>query len=246
MVARLRWAGFDVLGQANNHALDLGSAGLAETTSRLRTAGIATVGAGPDAEAAFQPLIREVDGVRLALLAFNAVPDPGAARRETGWVRAEWDPARAASAVDAARDRADAVVVSFHWGYEYETRVDPAQRDAARALLQAGADLVVGHHPHVVQAFEVDGDRCVAYSLGNFVFDQGQGETGRGLALRAFFDVRAVQALPVRAGPRPRLMAPEEASSLLARVRPSPRRLGFTATARPAARRSTFQRCRGG
>jgi hypothetical protein len=122
------------------------------------------------------------------------------------------------------------VIVSVHWGYEYETRVDPAQRDAADALLEAGADLVIGHHPHVVQVFEVEGERAVAYSLGNFLFDQQQGETRRGLALRAFFDeggLRAVQALPVSAGPRPRLTSPADSSSLLARVEPPSRCLSF-------------------
>jgi poly-gamma-glutamate synthesis protein (capsule biosynthesis protein) len=223
VVAGLRRAGFDVLGVANNHALDLGSEGLEETASHLRAAGIDVSGAGPVDEGALQPLIREVRGIRLAFLAFNGLSGPEPAVRGEGWLPAVWNQERATAAVAAAGDRADAVIVSIHWGYEYETRVDPAQRDAARALLEAGADLVIGHHPHVVQVFEVEGKRAVGYSLGNFLFDQQQGETRRGLALRAFFDregLRAVQALPVWAGPRPRLMNPEDASSLLERVGP--------------------------
>jgi poly-gamma-glutamate synthesis protein (capsule biosynthesis protein) len=106
----------------------------------------------------------------------------------------------------------------------------------ARAMVEAGADLVVGHHPHVVQGVEVVAEHqkagfFVAYSLGNLVFDQEQGETGQGLALRALLDeggLRAVQAVPIRAGPRPRLMSPDEATALLARVQPPPRQLGFT------------------
>jgi poly-gamma-glutamate synthesis protein (capsule biosynthesis protein) len=229
-VAQMREAGFDVLGLANNHALDLGPEGLEETVSRLRAARMAPLGAGPDPEASLQPLIYEIGGVRLALLAFNAVADPRGAPASSGWTRAEWDEERARAAVAAAAERADAVSVSVHWGYEYETSVDPAQRDAARALLGAGAHLVIGHHPHVVQPVEVHSDRCVAYSLGNFVFDQAQGETDRGLALRAFFDgrgLRAVQALPVWAASRPRLMTPGEAGTLLARVGPPPRRLSL-------------------
>jgi poly-gamma-glutamate synthesis protein (capsule biosynthesis protein) len=228
-VSRLRRAGFDVLGLANNHALDLGASGLAETVSRLQAAEIATVGAGADPGTARQAVIREVDGVHLAFLAFNAVPD-GRESQDEGWTLADWDSGQAAAAVGAARDRADAVIVSVHWGYEYQTRVDPAQRDAAKVLFQAGADLVIGHHPHVVQAFETHNGRCVAYSLGNFVFDQGWGDTRQGLALRAFFDgqgLRAVQALPVQAGARPRLMAVEAAGSLLERVQPPPPRMGF-------------------
>jgi hypothetical protein len=239
--AALRGAGFDVLGLANNHALDYDPAGLEETVSSLEEAGLSPVGSGPDVEAASQPLIREVGGVRLAFLALNDVPDPDDRPGDEGWTRAAWDPARAAAAVAHARAEADAVIVSVHWGYEYELRPDPAQRDAARILLEAGADLVVGHHPHVVQGvqtgsrglMEASGardDGFVAYSLGNFVFDQEQGETRQGLALRAFFDgqgLRAVQALPVWAGTRPRLMTPEEAAPLLARIQPAARRVGF-------------------
>jgi poly-gamma-glutamate synthesis protein (capsule biosynthesis protein) len=233
-VAQLQGAGFDLLGLANNHTLDLGPAGLARTGSQLRSAGIAPVGAGSDPQAAFQPAIHEVGGLCLAFLAFNGVPD-GRHEGEGSWARADWDAERAADAVRAARHQADGVIVSVHWGYEYQTRVDPAQRHAAGRLLEAGADLVIGHHPHVVQPFETDDGQCVAYSLGNFVFDQEGDETGWGLALRAFFDrrgLRAVQGLPVRARVRPRLMTPEEltssgsAGALLARVR-SPRRLSF-------------------
>jgi poly-gamma-glutamate synthesis protein (capsule biosynthesis protein) len=229
-VGTLREAGFDLLGLANNHALDLGPEGLAETVHRLQKVGIATVGAGPDAGAAMQPLIREIDGLRLALLAFNAVPDPEDGPAEGGWTPARWDRTRAAAAVAAVRPQVDAVVVSLHWGYEYDLRPDPAQREAAQALLDAGADLVVGHHPHVVQGTQISGDRFVAYSLGNLVFDQAQGETQQGLALRAFFDaqgLRAVQALPLRAGLHPRLLALDEAASLLSRVQPPARRAGF-------------------
>jgi poly-gamma-glutamate synthesis protein (capsule biosynthesis protein) len=241
-VGRVRDAGFDVLGLANNHALDLGPERLAETASRLRAAEIAPLGGGPDREAAFQPLIQDIDGVRLALLAFNAVADPRGSSCSGGWVRADWDRERVRAAVAAAADRTDAVIVSIHWGYEYETSVDPAQREAARALLAAGADLVIGHHPHVVQPFEVYDDRCVAYSLGNFVFDQAQGETGQGLALRAFFDgqgLRAVQALPAWGGVHPRLMTPAEAGTLLARVGPPPRRLSFACDDRTCHRVGT-------
>jgi len=243
-VAKLDRAGFDVLGLANNHALDLGPAALAETISRLGEVGIAAVGVGPNQDAAFHPLIREVNGVRLALLAFNVVPNPAGApdTGSMGWTLANWDLDRATEAVAAASRRADAVIASIHWGYEYQSRVDPAQRDITHVLLEAGADLVLGHHPHVVQGTELDlreppqppevsRYRFVAYSLGNFLFDQQQGKTREGLALRAFFDdkgLRAVQAFPVRAGPNPRLLAPDEAALLLARVQPALPRLAFS------------------
>jgi poly-gamma-glutamate synthesis protein (capsule biosynthesis protein) len=262
-VAHLTQAGFDLLSLANNHSLDYGPAGLEETTMRLQQAGIIPVGAGPGEEA-YRPVIRQVHGLRLAFLAFNAVPEPGGSGKwavnsgqwlersdqwivDSGhsqlspphpltspvqWTRAEWDEARATAAVAAARQAADAVIVSLHWGYEYELWADPGQETAAQALLSAGADVVVGHHPHVAQQVFIDrpAGRLVAYSLGNFVFDQSQAETTQGLALRVFFDaqgLRAAQALPVWVGLRPRLMSLAEAEPLLARIRPPRPRLWF-------------------
>jgi poly-gamma-glutamate capsule biosynthesis protein CapA/YwtB (metallophosphatase superfamily) len=224
----LREAGFDVLGHANNHALDYGPSALEESVERLRSAGIESVGAGETLEAAREPVVVEVNGVRLGILAFNFVPIPH--RSDSGWQPALWDEEAVTEAIRAARARADGVIVLAHWGSEYEQRVDPSQRRAAEAMWAAGADLVVGSHPHVVQGTAARDGRFVAYSLGNFVFDQSSPETRQGLALRAFFDregLRAIQALPLRAGPRPRLMSLEDARGLLARVEPVLPRVGF-------------------
>jgi hypothetical protein len=232
--AALEEAGFDILWLANNHALDFGPEALAESVTRLQEAGLASIGASPDGDPSPQMLIRDAGGVRLAFLAVNAIPDPQGEGEGLSWRPAGWDAATVIAAVAAARSQADAVVVSVHWGYEYDIRVDPSQRAMAQVLLDAGADLVVGHHPHVVQGCalgtrgsgetgESPAHAFVAYSLGNLVFDQEGTETLQGLALRAFFDrqgLRAVQALPVQAGPRPRLMGVEEAAAVLARVEP--------------------------
>ena len=245
-VTYLTGAGFDILSLANNHSLDFGPEGLAETAVRLQEANIIPIGAGPDAASAYQPLIHEVNGLRLAFLAFNAVPDPvrraafsqptTEAATTNQWQQAEWDEVRAVEAVTKAREQADAVIVSMHWGYEYELKADPWQETAAQALFAAGADLVLGHHPHVVQDLTGFLETCqvsgcfAAYSLGNFVFDQGQNMMSQGLALRVFFDaqgLRAVQALPVWVGPLPSLMAPEMAVPFLARIQPPPPRIGF-------------------
>jgi poly-gamma-glutamate capsule biosynthesis protein CapA/YwtB (metallophosphatase superfamily) len=233
-VAELRNAGFDLLGLANNHSLDFGAGALAEMSGRLRAAGIDIVGAGPRVSEAGRPVFRQVGGLRLAFLAFNLVPDPDDRPADAGWARAGLDPDEAAAWVAAARAQADAAIVSVHWGSEYALRPEAAQRTAARAMVKAGADLVIGHHPHVVQGTDVSGGSFVAYSLGNLLFDQQQGETRQGLVLRAFFDdqgLRAVQALPVWAGPRPRLMALDEATPILARVQPPLPRVGFACEA---------------
>jgi hypothetical protein len=168
-----------------------------------------------------EPVWHSSGDVELAFLAYNAVAEPGGGR---------WDLKGAVEEVAGVREGADAVIVSIHWGYEYEPVADPAQQAAVEALFEAGADLVVGHHPHVVQGTIARPGQFAAYSLGNLLFDQEDGATAEGLALRAFFDfqgLQAVQVLPLRAGPRPRLLAPEEAESLLARVAPPPRRVGF-------------------
>jgi poly-gamma-glutamate synthesis protein (capsule biosynthesis protein) len=133
-------------------------------------------------------------------------------------------------AVATAHAQADIVIVSLHWGYEYELRPDPAQQRLAASMRAAGADIIAGHHPHVVQTVTLLDGGVVAYSLGNFLFDQGNGETGQGLILRVLLDqqgVRAVQGLPIRAGVRPSLIAPAEADELLARISPPPQRVGY-------------------
>lgn len=204
--AALARAGIDLAGLANNHAADGGSP--AETAGYLTGAGISPVGLSGQ-----QPVLRQIKGIRLAFLAFNAAGGPGTAGDETA---AHWDKEACLAAVRRARMAADGVIVSMHWGYEYDRRADPGQRTAAQALLLAGADLVIGHHPHVAQEVlvwqrQTGSGRAAALSLGNFAFDQVQGETRHGLVLRAFFDkqgLRALQLIPVLAGPRPQMEPP--------------------------------------
>ncbi|MCA9957922.1 MAG: CapA family protein [Anaerolineales bacterium] len=221
-VSTLRHAGFDILSLANNHSLDGGAAGLQETVTRLHNAGLQTVGLdGRD------PLFYEVDGVRLAFFAFNAIPPfPTAGTEPKPQV---WDAETAVPAIRAARAQADAVIVLMHWGFEYETQPDLTQQRIAQQLRDAGADLVVGHHPHVVQPIAVADNGVVAYSLGNFLFDQTQ----EGMALRAVFTtdgLQAAQVLPLQSGLRPYLLPLAQSESLLARVLPPPPRLAFACT----------------
>lgn len=231
-VTELQAAGFDLLGLANNHSLDLGAAGLAETAVSLERAGLVPIGLQTSANAA--PEIRVVNNVRLAFFAFNAVPDPEGAGRclpdDLSPCPVNWDAATAVPAIQQAKTTADAVIVSIHWGFEYENRPDPAQERMAQTLREAGADLVLGHHPHTAQPIAADDSGVVAYSLGNFVFDQETAVTQQGLALLAYFDadgLRAVQALPVQAGLQPRLLALNESASWLTSVLPPPPRIAF-------------------
>lgn len=223
----LRRAGISVVSLANNHTLDAGPAGLEETARQLKALGISPVGAGMDADAALEPVILNAKGLKIAFLAFNAIPSPDPTA--PGWTVAGWERENALAVVRRAGILADGVVVSLHWGYEYEPSADPAQEAAAQELIAAGADLVLGHHPHVAQglllARRAEGTAgMAALSLGNFAFDQSQGKTGEGLALRAYFDrdgLRGVQALPLHAGPRPALMAPNKGAPALTDARGS-------------------------
>ncbi len=231
----LRNAGFDLLGLANNHSLDLGAAGLAETAVLLEQASLIPVGL--QTGALVTPTIHEVNGIRLAFLAFNFVPDPAGSGRcqpaDLSPCPVNWRPETAIPAIQRAKSEADAVIVFIHWGFEYENRPDAAQVKIAETVREAGADLVVGHHSHVAQPLAADADGVTAYSLGNFVFDQETAVTGYGLALLAYFDslgLRAVQALPVKAGLKPRLLALEESDPWLASLLPAPTRTAIGCT----------------
>jgi hypothetical protein len=219
----LKTAGFDLLGLANNHSLDAGPDGLHQTATTLQAAGLSVVGAGATPEQALAAYTFTHDGVRLAILSVNAIPIPPdhalpeGQSSQDGWDMARRERESVLDAVSAASQNADAVIVSIHWGYEYQFQPDPAQTRYAEWLFEAGADVVIGHHPHVVQSPAVltrsDGRAVLAaYSLGNFVFDQGWAEgTQEGLALRLVFDVqglRAVQTLAVTAGSQPKLIQP--------------------------------------
>lgn len=229
----LSQAGFDILNLANNHSLDYGIEGHQESINHLQRAGLAVTGTA-SADTAV-PFIQEIDGLRIAFLAFNAVPDPypqAACPALDGCEAApiRWDPQSGSGTIAVARALADAVIVSIHWGFEYESQPDPAQETAAKAMLDAGADLIIGHHPHVPQPIIVQGERLIAYSLGNFLFDQDQSETGQGLALRAFFDkegLRAAQALPLHAGLQPSPLPIAEAEPWLSTLLPPAERLGY-------------------
>jgi poly-gamma-glutamate synthesis protein (capsule biosynthesis protein) len=177
VVPALSAAGFDVLSLANNHTMDCGKLGLMETISSLHGAGILTVGAGQDAVEARKPAMAEVRGLKVAFLAFTDVPDG------SGAFIARGDSAAIVEAVALAKKQADLVVISFHWGEEYATAPLSYQRALAHAVIDAGAALVIGHHPHVIEGAERYRRGLIAYSLGNFVFDQHEERGKRGLVL---------------------------------------------------------------
>ena len=202
-VAALRAAGFDVVSLANNHALDAGAVGLSQAMATLEQAGIiGVVDAGPVYPSTHLPMY--------CFLALDDSVEP-------------LDVHAAALAVTAAADEGGLVIVSVHWGGEYQASPSPRQRAVARALADAGADLVIGHGPHVLQRVEWVGETLVAYSLGNFLFDQPYPADCRwGAVLRVVVRddrIVAVDALPtVAQRGRVKRAASEDAAAILARL----------------------------
>jgi len=187
--AALRDAGFDVLSLANNHTPNFGEMGLQDTLRYLDEAGIVHAGAGTDFEAN-QARFIEARGVRFAFLAYNdddVVPASYEAtdtRVGTAFMHIE----RMQHAVQEANSIADIVIVSMHAGDEYEPLPNDSQVAFAHAAIDAGAEMVIGHHPHVVQTMEIYKGKHIFYSLGNFVFDQmWSRETREGLLIKAVF-----------------------------------------------------------
>ena len=167
----LAGAGFDIVSLANNHALDCGRPGLLETMHYLDKMGIACAGAGNTLAESALPTIVGVKSLRIAFLARNALYPEGVWFRPDAANIAPLDlETIEAEIADAAR-RADVVVVSLHWGIEYRKQPQPEQVEMARGLIDAGADLILGHHSHVTQPVEKYHGGVIAYSLGNFLFD---------------------------------------------------------------------------
>ena len=181
----LLYAGFDVLSIANNHIWDYGADAVRDTLTLLKDAGIGIIGGGIDYQEAHKPLIKEVKGMKVAFLGYTDLISSSLGLKTAKPAIAFLDIDRAISDVKEARKVTDLVVISLHWGNEYETTQNPNQEKIAKSLIDAGANLIIGHHPHVIQPVEEYGGGYIAYSLGNFVFDQSfSPDTKTGLLLK--------------------------------------------------------------
>lgn len=178
--------GADAVTVANNHALDFGKDAFCDTLDALAQAGIACVGGGYDLTEASAPLVRTIGEQSFAIFAATRVSpsyDWYATDSQAG-IFQTYDPSRLNEAIKEADALYDHVIVFLHWGIEKNETPEEYQRTLARGYIDAGADLVLGCHPHVLQGFEYYKDVPIAYSLGNYLFGNRSGET---LLLNAIF-----------------------------------------------------------
>ncbi len=171
IVAKLKDYGFNFFNLANNHFADQGQRGIDETRQNLDSLGFNYSGC-PDGQIGdCSTKIIEIKNQKIGLVGFSAVYQ-------------ELDLDNLKDIVKKLKTQSDFVVVNFHWGSEYQHKFSPLQQKYAHALIDTGADLVVGHHPHVVQGLEIYKGKSIFYSLGNFIFDQYfSADTQRGLSL---------------------------------------------------------------
>lgn len=167
LAQQLRLAGVSMVSLGNNHSVDYGRVALLDTMEHLWRAGVWWAGAGVNRNAAAQPVYLDFGGVRVALFCFTVVVPRGfPAGDKTPGVAILSD---VLPQLPKARDNADVLIVIPHWGEEGKTQPNAKQKRIARTLAKAGADLIVGHHPHVVQTYERIGRTHVFYSVGNFI-----------------------------------------------------------------------------
>ncbi|HKD98164.1 MAG TPA: CapA family protein [Micromonosporaceae bacterium] len=169
----VRDAGIDAVTIANNHILDYGRVGLADTLAAARAADYPAFGAGADAAAAWAPWTTTVAGTRIAYLGFSDVQELASswiATPDRSGVAHANDLSRTLDAVRAARKLADVVVVFMHWGTEGDSCPNASQKSLAQKLADAGADIIIGSHVHTLQGSGWLGHTFVAYGMGNFLW----------------------------------------------------------------------------
>lgn len=170
--AALRRAGYNVLNIANNHVMDYGRDGLTNTIRALKDSSIKTVGAGKDSEEANKPLYINKNGIKIGILGYNMFPPEGFIYSDSKPDTARLDEKLMKENIKNARSKCDFLIVTFHWGKEYSFYPSDFQKEIAHAAVDSGCDIIIGHHPHVLQGTEKYKDKLIFYSLGNFIFDK--------------------------------------------------------------------------
>jgi poly-gamma-glutamate synthesis protein (capsule biosynthesis protein) len=170
VVDGLVFSGFDIMNVANNHALDYGPEVMNDTLKHLSSAGILYTGANQGKDSIQNPVIIDVRGTKVAYLGFTDIilPDEITDEYPQPWIASE---NAVKQSVEQVRNKTDIIVVTFHFGKQYSFYHSERQEQLAHAAADAGADIIIGHHPHVVQDMEIYNGSIIAYSLGNFIDD---------------------------------------------------------------------------
>lgn len=222
----LRLAGVTVVSTANNHALDYGFTAHSETMQYLAEQGILFAGTAAESEGLFEPAIIERNGLRVAFFACTDIMNI----EDTVWKQyvASADTSLLLPRIRRYRESSDFIVVSYHGGQEYASVHDRRTEMFARAVLSGGADLFLGHHPHVPYGLAVHEGKYIVYSLGNFVFRQpDRFWTQRSFALSVELQknsretsIASIRIIPVLAGNQPSFVIEgDEAETILERIR---------------------------
>jgi poly-gamma-glutamate synthesis protein (capsule biosynthesis protein) len=230
----LKAAGIRVVTLANNHIMDFGPLALQDTLTALGAGGILATGAGMNLDDARAPAILKVGDRTMAFLSYSltfpvefyaSAGRPGTAPGYREYVRAD---------IEKARSRADLVIVSFHWGAELMATAKDYQQELGRKSVDWGADLVLGHHPHVLQEIERYKGRLIVYSLGNFVFGSESDRTNTSIILLCTFrgkELVRVEAVPLdvnnyRVTYQPRVLTGEQAETVIGELNAFSERFG--------------------
>lgn len=173
----LKEQNFTIVNLANNHMMDYGEQGLQETVDELDRIGLSHVGAGKNVTEATTVDYQEVNGLTIATLGYTDALVEGfsALGHRAGVARAT--PENIFPMIEEANEKADLIFVNIHWGVEYDNQPHPRQTELAKAMIDVGADAIIGHHSHVLSEVEKYKDGVIFYGLGNFIFDQGWSRT---------------------------------------------------------------------
>lgn len=198
-VTALKSAGFTYLSLANNHIADFGPEGLMQTLATLDSQNILHSGAGENLMDARKAAIVDIRGIRVALLAYSLTHPQEFFAGSTRPGTAPGYLTQYTNDIRKAKEHADCVIVSFHWGGEGENSVKPYQRSTARKAIDAGADIIIGHHPHILQGVEYYRKGIIFYSLGNFVFGSLSKTSSLSIIARITFNqgISEVEIIPL-------------------------------------------------
>jgi poly-gamma-glutamate synthesis protein (capsule biosynthesis protein) len=180
-IGQLKKYNFNFFNLANNHITDQGSTGLTETRQNLAAAGFNYSGAADAAVDDYSTWTLDINGQKIGMIGLSMV-------------YRQFDLEQAKKLVTATKAQTDKVIINIHWGNEYQPKFNQQQAEIARALIDSGADAIIGHHPHVVEGMEIYKSKPIFYSLGNFIFDQYfSAATQQGLAVGLNFTAPATE-----------------------------------------------------